>query len=248
MLRDWRSTTSCSSLTSYTHPPRRNGWMTWHSERATLSCWTQERRYRAGWCSRRSARGALKSTRTCTTVFVTAEPTQVRSLKRHSISFSKPPKPNTHFGLFLAQRVVPRSWTVQDTKKVGLGDSLEMAYCPKLVHTSLADCSGTHSDPRVRRVGRAAVIIQGMSNCLGQTWNSGSGMVRGLCRSRDGSLRQTCKHPKPRQLSSQVAKRVSGGNSTKRSCSDLFEHHYAPVGILTFEAEVGMSGLQAKHG
>ena len=31
------------------------------------------------------------------------------------------------------------------------------------------DGSGTHSDPRIRRVGWSAVIIQGMSNCLGQT-------------------------------------------------------------------------------
>ena len=29
--------------------------------------------------------------------------------------------------------------------------------------------SGTHSDPRIRRVGWAAVIIQGMTNCLAQT-------------------------------------------------------------------------------
>ena len=33
-LRDWRSSTSCRSRTSCTHPPRlHNGWMTWHSER-----------------------------------------------------------------------------------------------------------------------------------------------------------------------------------------------------------------------
>ena len=31
------------------------------------------------------------------------------------------------------------------------------------------DGSGTHSDPRMRRVEWAAVITQGMSNCLGQT-------------------------------------------------------------------------------
>ena len=31
------------------------------------------------------------------------------------------------------------------------------------------DGSGTHSDPRIRRVEWAAVIVQGVSNCLGQT-------------------------------------------------------------------------------
>ena len=31
------------------------------------------------------------------------------------------------------------------------------------------DGSGTHSDPRIRRVGWSAVIIQGVTSCLGQT-------------------------------------------------------------------------------
>ena len=62
---------------------------------ATASCWTQERRYRAG-RTQRSARDARKPMRTCFIGFGNAEPTQVRSLTGHSISFRKPPKPKTH--------------------------------------------------------------------------------------------------------------------------------------------------------
>ena len=51
-----------------------------------------------GWCRRRAARDARKRTRTCIIEFV--EPTQVRSLTRHSISFKKPHKPKTHWNCF----------------------------------------------------------------------------------------------------------------------------------------------------
>ena len=69
-----------------------------------------------GWWTRRFARDARKPTRTCFIEFGNAEPTQVRSLTRHSISFKKPPKPKTHVECFWLRGVVPRSWTLQDTK------------------------------------------------------------------------------------------------------------------------------------
>ena len=80
-----------------------------------------------GWWSRRYARGAMKRTRTCITVFGSADPMKVRSLTRRSISFSKPLKPKS-------------LWTVSGSgggatlldvarhKKLELGDNLEMAY------------------------------------------------------------------------------------------------------------------------
>ena len=49
-----------------------------------------------GWWTRRFARDAVEPMRTCFIGFGNAEPTQVRSLTRHSISFKKPPKPKTH--------------------------------------------------------------------------------------------------------------------------------------------------------
>ena len=52
-LRDSRSTTSCRSRTSCTHPPRqRNGWMTWHSERSLRRArWSTKRWMRlCSWC------------------------------------------------------------------------------------------------------------------------------------------------------------------------------------------------------
>ena len=52
-----------------------------------------------GWWSRRSARDERKRTRTCIIEFGNAVPTQVRSLTRHSISFTKPLKPRTHWNV-----------------------------------------------------------------------------------------------------------------------------------------------------
>ena len=70
-----------------------------------------------GWWNRRCARDARKRTRTCITEFGNVEPTQVRSLTRHSISSNKAPKPKKHTGMLLVQEgVVPQSYTLQDTK------------------------------------------------------------------------------------------------------------------------------------
>ena len=105
-----------------------------------------------GWWRRRSALDARKRTRTCIIAFGNAVPTQVRSLRRHSISFKKPHKPTTHWNVSNSG-----SWCHDP----GFGNGA--------LYIHLWDGSGTHSDPRIRRVGWAAVIIQGMSNCLGQT-------------------------------------------------------------------------------
>ena len=69
---------------------------------------------------------------------------------------------------FWLWELVPRSWILQDTK---------LGFCRQFGSGVLTeDCtyifgvgSGTHSDPRIRRVGWSAVIIQGVSNCLLQT-------------------------------------------------------------------------------
>ena len=94
-----------------------------------------------GWWNRRFAPDARKRTRTCIIEFGNAEPTQVRSLTRHSISYTK-------LGIWCQ-----------------FGNGVLTEACTYI----FGDGSGTHSDPRIRRVARAAVIIQGMSNCLGQT-------------------------------------------------------------------------------
>ena len=52
------------------------------------------------WWSRHFARDVRKRTRTCIIEFGNAEPTQVRSLTRHSISFKKPHKPKTPWNVF----------------------------------------------------------------------------------------------------------------------------------------------------
>ena len=69
---------------------------------------------------------------------------------------------------FWLRGVVPRSWILQDTKlgfwrQFGNGVLTEACSC------IFGDGSGTHSDPRIIRVVWSAVIIQGVSNCLGQT-------------------------------------------------------------------------------
>ena len=70
--------------------------------------------------------------------------------------------------MFLAQGVVPRSWTLQDTK-FGFWRQFGSGVLTEACTYIFGDGSGTHSAPRIRRVGWSAVIIQGMSNCLGQT-------------------------------------------------------------------------------
>ena len=70
--------------------------------------------------------------------------------------------------MFLAQELVPRSWTLQETK-LGFWCQFGSGLLTEASIHIFGDGSGAHSDPRIRRVGRSAVIIQGMSNCLGQT-------------------------------------------------------------------------------
>ena len=73
------------------------------------------------------SRGVTKWTRICIIVSGSAEPMQVRSLTRHSISFTKPPKPNT---LWIASG--SGGWCHAlgrcKTQKRELGDNLEIAY------------------------------------------------------------------------------------------------------------------------
>ena len=80
-----------------------------------------------GWWSRRVARDVRKRTRTCIIEFGHAEPTQVTSLTRYSISFKKSHTSQRHLGMFLAQGVVP----ILDFSRHKIWDSgvnLEMAY------------------------------------------------------------------------------------------------------------------------
>ena len=63
---------------------------------------------------------------------------------------------------------MPRSWTLQDTK-LGFWRQYGNGVLTEEFTYIFGNGSGTHSDPRIRRVECAAVIIQGMSNCLGQT-------------------------------------------------------------------------------
>ena len=116
----------------------------------------------------RSARGARKRTRICTIEFGNAVPTQVRSLTRHSISFTKPTQAKNTLDCFWLRGVVPRSWNLQDTK-LGFWRQFGSGVLTEACTYIFGDGPGTHRDPRIRRVGWSAVIIQGMSNCLGQT-------------------------------------------------------------------------------
>ena len=70
----------------------------------------------------------------------------------------KATQPRHSLDCFLLRGVVSRSWTLQDTKpgswrQFGSGVLTEACTC------IFGDGSGTHSDPRVRRVGWAAVVI-----------------------------------------------------------------------------------------
>ena len=117
-----------------------------------------------GWWSRCSARDARKRTRTCITEFGIAVPTQVRALTRHSISFKKPLKPNTS-ECFWLKGVVPRSWTLQDTK---LG--FWRRRVDQSLHKHLWGRLWNAQRPANQGEGWATNnIVEGMSSCLGQT-------------------------------------------------------------------------------
>ena len=120
------------------------------------------------WWTRRSALDAVKPTRICSIEFGSAEPTQVRSLTRHSISFKKPPKPKTH-SIASGSGGLCHDPGFRKTRSWVSGRQLGSGVLTEACTYIFGDGSGTHSDPRIRRVGWSAVIIQGMSNCLGQT-------------------------------------------------------------------------------
>ena len=63
--------------------------------------------------------------------------------------------------------LVPRSWILRDTK-LGFWRQFGSGVLTEDCTYRFGDGSGTHSDPRIRREGWSAVIIQGVSNCLGQ--------------------------------------------------------------------------------
>ena len=150
----------CSSMT--------NSWRERAYMQPEVCSWLRQRR-RAGrrsgvivqeWCSRHFARDVRKRTRTCIIEFGNAEPTQVRSLTRHNISFKKPHKAKDTVECFWLRELVPGSWTLPDTKlgfwrQFGSGVLTEACTC------IFRDGSGTHSDKRIRRVGWSAVINPG---------------------------------------------------------------------------------------
>ena len=59
---------------------------------------------------------------------------------------------------FWLRGVVPRSWTLQDTK-LGFWRQYGSGVLTEACTYIFGDGSGTHSDPRIRRVGWSAVII-----------------------------------------------------------------------------------------
>ena len=123
-----------------------------------------------GWWSRRYARGALKRTRTCITVFGSARVWQYRA--NEGEIFDK-----TQHLVFKATHAKVtldcfwlRGWCHAlgrcKTQETGTWRQFGNGVLTDACTFSFGDGSGTHSDPRVRRVGRAAVITQGTSNCL----------------------------------------------------------------------------------
>ena len=69
---------------------------------------------------------------------------------------------------FWLRGLVPRSWTLPGTK-LGFWRQFGNGVLTEACTHIFGDGSGTQRDPRIRRVGWSAVIIQGVSNCLGQT-------------------------------------------------------------------------------
>ena len=135
---------------------------------ATASCWTQERRYRAGLvdtplCPRCEEPDEDMFHRVWQCRANTGE---IFDKTQHLVQ--KATQAKDTFECFWLRGVVPRSWTLQDTK-LGFWRQFWSGVLTEACSYIFGDGSGTHSDPRIRRVGWSAVTIQGMSNCLGQT-------------------------------------------------------------------------------
>ena len=137
---------------------------------ATASCWTQERRYRAGLvdtplCPRCEEADEDMFHRVWQCRANTGE---IFDETQHLVQKATQAKDRFECFWLRGGRVVPRSWTLQDTK-LGLWRQFGSGVLTKACTYIFGDGSGTHSEPRIRRVGWSAVIIQDMSNCLGQT-------------------------------------------------------------------------------
>ena len=155
----------CSNMTT-------SSWRKGACVRPEACCWPWLRR-RAGRRScgiedRRCARDARKRTRTCIIEFGKTHATHVISLTRQRNSFKKATQAQNTLECFWLRGLVPRSWTLQDTK-LGFWRQYGNGVLTEEFTYIFGNGSGTHSDPRIRRVECAAAIIQGMSNCLGQT-------------------------------------------------------------------------------
>ena len=88
-----------------------------------------------GWWNRRCAPDARKRVRTCVIEFGNVEPTQVRSLTRHSISFKKPPKPKTRW-IVSGSGGLCHDLGLCKTRSWVSGVNLGMAYRPKPARTA----------------------------------------------------------------------------------------------------------------
>ena len=111
-----------------------------------------------GWWRRRAVRDARKRTRTRIIEFGDAK-------TQHLVHKATQAKDTLE--RFWLCGLVPRSWTLQDTK-LGFWRQFGSGVLTEACTYIFGDGSGTHSDPRIRRVGWSAVV-HGVSNCFGQT-------------------------------------------------------------------------------
>ena len=148
----------------------------WEKKRACMQpeeCFWQRPQRRAGrrsddivhgWWSRRSARDARKDMHNrvwrCR-----ASTGEIFDKTQHLVQKATQAKDTLE--CFWLWRVVPRSCTLQDTK-LGIWRQFGNGVLTEACTYIFGDGSGKHSDPQIRRVVWAAIIIQGMSNCLGQ--------------------------------------------------------------------------------
>ena len=135
---------------------------------ATASCWSQERRYRAGLvesplCPRCEEEDEDMHHRVWQCRANTGE---IFDKTQHL--FYKATQAKDTLECFWLKGLVPRSWPLQDTK-LGFWRQFGSGVLTEACFYIFGDGSGTHSDLWIRRVGWSAVIIQGVSNCLGQT-------------------------------------------------------------------------------
>ena len=113
-----------------------------------------------GWRRRRSARDAKKRSRTCIIEFGDAKANASEIFDKTQHLVQKATQAKDTLECFWLRGLVPRSWTLQDTK-LGFWRQFGSGVLTEACTHIFGDGSGTHSDPRIQARGMVRSYFSG---------------------------------------------------------------------------------------